>query len=35
MDESLRNLYNQGVITQEETLYRSEDKQQMKLFFQS
>jgi len=35
MDESLRKLYSQGLITQEETLYRSEDKQQMKLFFQS
>lgn len=35
MDESLRNLYTQGLITQEETLYRCEDKQQMKLFFQS
>jgi len=35
MDESLRNLYTQGLITQEETLYRCEDSQQMKLFFQS
>ena len=35
MDESLRNLYTAGEITQEETLYRCEDKQQMKLFFQS
>lgn len=35
MDESLRNLYSQGLTTQEETLYRCEDKQQMKLFFQS
>ena len=35
MDESLRNLYSQGIVTQEETLYRCEDKQQMKLFFQS
>lgn len=35
MDESLRNLYKQGLVTQEETLYRCEDKQQMKLFFQS
>lgn len=35
MDESLRNLYSQELITQEETLYRCEDKQQMKLFFQS
>lgn len=35
MDESLRNLYLQGVVTQEEVLYRCEDKHQMKLFFQS
>ena len=35
MDESLRNLYTQGLVSQEETLYRCEDKQQMKLFFQS
>lgn len=35
MDESLRNLYMQGVISQEETLYRCEDKPQMRLFFQS
>ena len=35
MDESLRNLYTQGLTSQEETLYRCEDKQQMKLFFQS
>jgi twitching motility protein PilT len=35
MDESLRNLYIKGDITQEETLYRCEDKAQMKSFFQS
>lgn len=35
MDESLRNLYTQGLITQEETLYRAEDKPQMRSFFES
>lgn len=35
MDESLRELYVKGEITQEETLYRCEDKAQMKAFFQS
>ncbi|MEM9235723.1 MAG: PilT/PilU family type 4a pilus ATPase, partial [Verrucomicrobiota bacterium] len=35
MDESLRQLYVQGLITQEEALYRSEDKVQMNTFFQS
>ena len=35
MDESLRNLYTTGQITQEECLFRSEDKGQMKLFFES
>lgn len=35
MDESLRKLYIQGTITQEETLYRAEDKAQMTAFFQS
>jgi twitching motility protein PilT len=35
MDESLRNLYVQGKITQEEALFRCEDKVQMKAFFQS
>jgi twitching motility protein PilT len=35
MDESLRNLYIKGLITQEETLYRCEDKTQMKAFFTS
>ncbi|NNC89657.1 MAG: type IV pilus twitching motility protein PilT [Akkermansiaceae bacterium] len=35
MDESLRNLYVKGEITQEEALFRAEDKVQMKAFFQS
>ena len=35
MDESLRNLYIKGLISQEEALFRSEDKVQMKSFFQS
>jgi len=35
MDESLRNLYLKGAASQEEVLYRAEDKQQMKLFFKS
>ena len=35
MDESLRTLYIQGQITQEEALYRAEDKVQMQTFFQS
>ncbi|MDB4353855.1 PilT/PilU family type 4a pilus ATPase [Akkermansiaceae bacterium] len=35
MDESLRDLYVKGDITQEETLYRCEDKALMKSFFQS
>lgn len=35
MDESLRNLYIKGLISQEETLFRAEDKVQMKAFFQS
>ena len=35
MDESLRNLYVQGTISQEEALFRCEDKVQMKAFFQS
>lgn len=35
MDESIRNLYIQGVITQQEALYRAEDKNQMLAFFQS
>jgi twitching motility protein PilT len=35
MDESLRKLYVQGLITPEEALYRAEDKTQMRAFFQS
>jgi twitching motility protein PilT len=35
MDESLRNLYIKGEISQEEALFRSEDKVQMNSFFQS
>lgn len=35
MDESLRNLYTQGVITPEEALFRCEDKANMKAFLQS
>jgi len=35
MDESIRNLYDKGLITQEEALFRAEDAQQMKLYFQS
>ena len=35
MDESLRRLYVKGLITQEETLFRCEDKIQMRSFFQS
>jgi len=35
MDESLRTLYIKGLITQQECLYRSEDKVQMRAFFQS
>ena len=35
MDESLRNLYVKGEITQEEAPFRCEDKVQMKAFFQS
>ncbi|MDA7935410.1 PilT/PilU family type 4a pilus ATPase [Akkermansiaceae bacterium] len=35
MDESLRGLYVKGLVTQEEVLYRCEDKAQMKLYFQS
>jgi len=35
MDESLRNLYVQGLISAEELLFRSEDKAQMKAFLQS
>lgn len=35
MDESLRRLYVQGTITQQECLYRAEDKAQMRAYFQS
>ncbi len=35
MDESIRNLYVKGHITQEEAMYRCEDKTQMRAFFQS
>jgi len=35
MDESLRRLYVKGLITQEETLFRCEDKHQMRSFFES
>lgn len=34
MDESLRNLFEKGEVTQEEVLYRCQDKQQMRLYFQ-
>ena len=35
MDESLRNLYVKGIITQDEAMYRCEDKLQMQNFFTS
>jgi twitching motility protein PilT len=35
MDESLRKLYVDGLITREELLYRSDDKAEMKVFLQS
>jgi twitching motility protein PilT len=35
MDESLRQLYVQGLISRDETLFRSDDKNQMKAFFES
>jgi twitching motility protein PilT len=35
MDESLRKLYIQGIITRDECLFRAEDKIQMRAFFQS
>lgn len=35
MDESLRDLYVKGLITQEEAMYRCEDKVQMSAFFTS
>jgi twitching motility protein PilT len=33
MDDSLRNLYVKGKISQEETIFRCEDKAQMRQFF--
>jgi twitching motility protein PilT len=35
MDESLRNLYIKGIITKDETLFRSDDKRAMEEFFSS
>jgi twitching motility protein PilT len=35
MDESLRNLYIKGLVTQEDVLFRAEDKAHMREFFQS
>ena len=35
MDDSLRSLYTQGLISREECESRSEDKQQMRIFFKS
>ena len=35
MDESLRQLYVKGLISREETLFRSDDKSQMRAFFES
>jgi len=35
MDESLRKLYVKGIITQDEAMYRCEDKLQMQNFFTS
>ncbi len=35
MDESLRRLYIDGVITRDEALFRADDKAQMKIFFES
>ncbi|MCF7676021.1 MAG: type IV pilus twitching motility protein PilT [Akkermansiaceae bacterium] len=35
MDESLRQLYIQGVISREEVMFRAEDKVQMRDFFQT
>jgi twitching motility protein PilT len=35
MDESLRQLYVKGIISREETLFRSDDKNQMRAFFES
>lgn len=35
MDDSLQKLYSKGTVTQEEILFRSEDKVQMRQFFSS
>ena len=35
MDESLRKLYVQGIISADDALFRAEDKAQMRAFFQS
>ncbi len=35
MDESLRQLYVKGIISKDETLFRSDDKNQMRAFFES
>jgi twitching motility protein PilT len=35
MDESLRQLYVKGLISREETMFRSDDKSQMRAFFES
>jgi len=35
MDESLRRLYVEGIISREEALFRADDKNQMKAFFES
>lgn len=35
MDESLKELYMKGILSQEDALFRCEDKAQMKAFFSS
>ena len=35
MDDSLRDLYSKGLVSQEEVLFRSEDKVAMRQFFSS
>ncbi len=35
MDESLRQLYVKGLISREETMFRADDKSQMRAFFES
>jgi twitching motility protein PilT len=35
MDESLRRLYVEGIVSREEVMYRAEDKAQMRAFLQS